>query len=87
MSSNYVSRKKEIYATNVHYEGTERTNIKKGRARIKNLTLLAICPQLDKQHQSVTKNNVSLAYNRDLTAFNLRVSANFHEKWREQLRF
>lgn len=60
---------------------------KKGRARIKNLTVLAICPQLDKQHESVTKNNVSLAYNRDLTAFNLRVSANFHEKWREQLRF
>ena len=29
MSSNYVSRKKEIYATNVHYEGTERTDIKK----------------------------------------------------------
>lgn len=43
--------------------------LKKGPSRIKNLTVLAICPQLDKQHESVTKNNVSLAYNRDPTAF------------------
>lgn len=43
--------------------------LKKGPSRIKNLTVLAICPQLDKQHESVTKNNVSPAYNRDLTAF------------------
>ena len=50
-------------------EPNERILKKKGPSRIKNLTVLAICPQLDKQHESVTKNNVSLAYNRDLTAF------------------
>ena len=50
-------------------EPNERILKKRDLQELKISQYLLFCPQLDKQHESVTKNNVSLAYNRDLTAF------------------